>query len=142
MAEELVPDSFLKGQNWVYLWINSFMQILFMVTSRGVSKCIETIVQTTCFYLIWSFFKQRGLELVSLPHFRHVLWGKIFPTLYSINWPNCIIWLPLLFEMLGNMCTAIVCLPNQSYLSVFPNDQKSQDKIWNILGTKIFFKMK
>ena len=29
--------------------------------------------------------------------------------LYSINWPNFIVWLPLLFEILGNMCIAIVC---------------------------------
>ena len=32
-----------------------------------------------------------------------------FPMLYSINWPNFIVWLPLLFEILGNMCIAIVC---------------------------------
>ena len=29
--------------------------------------------------------------------------------LHSINWPNFIIWLPLLFKTLGNMCIKIVC---------------------------------
>ena len=31
--------------------------------------------------------------------------------LYSINWPNFIVWLPLLLEILGNMC--IVLFENQ-----------------------------
>ena len=31
--------------------------------------------------------------------------------LYSINWPNFIVWLPLLLEILGIMCIAIVCFP-------------------------------
>ena len=29
--------------------------------------------------------------------------------LYSINWPSFIVWLPLLLEVLGNMCIAIIC---------------------------------
>ena len=52
-----------------------------------------------------------GLELVSLPHFLHVFWKKIFLLLHSINWPNFIAWLPLLLELLGNMCSVIVCKP-------------------------------
>ena len=54
---------------------------------------------------------KRGLELVFLPHFLHNFWRKIFLLLYSINWPNFIVWLPLLCEILGNMCIAIVCKP-------------------------------
>ena len=51
------------------------------------------------------FYKiKRGLKLVSLPHFLHNFRRKIFFLLYSINWPNVIVWLPL-----GNMCIAIVC---------------------------------
>ena len=30
---------------------------------------------------------------------------------YSVNWPNFMIWLPLLLEILGNICNAIVCFP-------------------------------
>ena len=36
---------------------------------------------------------------------------KTFLMLYSINWPNFIIWLPLLLEILCNRCIATVCFP-------------------------------
>ena len=29
----------------------------------------------------------------------------------AINWPNFIVWLPLLLKILGNMCITIVCEP-------------------------------
>ena len=32
--------------------------------------------------------------------------------LYSINWWSFIFWLPLLLEIFGNMCIAIVCWPD------------------------------
>ena len=35
----------------------------------------------------------------------------MFLVLYSINQPNFMAWLPLLLEILGNMCIAIVCYP-------------------------------
>ena len=38
-------------------------------------------------------------------------WGmetKMFLKLHSINWPNFIVWLPLLLEILGKMCFTIV----------------------------------
>ena len=35
--------------------------------------------------------------------------GIVPPPLYSINWPNSIVSLPLLLDILGNMCIAIVC---------------------------------
>ena len=31
--------------------------------------------------------------------------------LYSINWPNFVVWLSLPFELLGNMCIGIICCP-------------------------------
>ena len=31
--------------------------------------------------------------------------------LLSINWSNFIVWLPLLLEILSNVCVAIVCFP-------------------------------
>ena len=34
--------------------------------------------------------------------------SMVFLMLCSINRPNFIVWLPLLFEILGNMCIAIV----------------------------------
>ena len=36
---------------------------------------------------------------------------KMFLMLYSINWPNLIVSLLLLLEILGNMCTVFVWLP-------------------------------
>ena len=96
--------------------------------------------------------KERGLELVSLPHFLHDSWRRIFLLLYYINWPNFIDWLPLLSEILGNISIAVVCWPvydiinfeinlisNQSNFSIWP---KIQDKNLNILRRKRAFKMK
>ena len=59
-------------------------------------------------------FLEKGLEIISPPRFVHRFLRKMFLMLYSINWPNYInftIWLSLLFDILGNTCTAIVCFP-------------------------------
>ena len=68
-----------------------------------MSKYIETKLETSCFYLILSIFSKikRSLELVSLPHFLHNFWRKIFLPLHSINWRSFNVWLPLLCEILG-----------------------------------------
>ena len=50
-----------------------------------------------------------GLGIVSAAHFVYDFSTKMFLILYSINWPNFIAWLPLLYEILGNMYIAIVC---------------------------------
>ena len=55
--------------------------------------------------------QKRGLELVSLSHFLHCFSRKIFLLVYSITWPNSIVWLPLLLEILYYMCT-LRCLIN------------------------------
>ena len=49
--------------------------------SWGLSNYIETKLQTACFSLILSFFKkiERGLELVSLPHFLYFFDEEYFP---------------------------------------------------------------
>ena len=56
-------------------------------------------------------FWEKGLGKVSPPYFMFDFARKMFLMLYSINWPNLIVWFPLLFEILGNIGTAIVCLP-------------------------------
>ena len=33
----------------------------------------------------------------------------VFLVIYSINWPNFIVWLPLLREIMPKMCIVIVC---------------------------------
>ena len=55
--------------------------------------------------------RNRGLELVSLPHFLHQFWRKTFLTLYVIKCPNFIAWLPLLLDMLGNICIVMKYFP-------------------------------
>ena len=70
VGEKLVPDPFLKNENWTYLWINrrKFYTVCFYcMTSWGLSRYNETKLQTTCFHVNLSFFKKlkRGLELVS-----------------------------------------------------------------------------
>ena len=72
---------------------------------------------------ILKLFKKtkRGMKLVSLLHFLHDLWRKIFRkciykyfkniSKYFLNWSNGIAWLLLLLKILGNMCTVIICCP-------------------------------
>ena len=54
-------------------------------------------------------FLDKGLGIVSPVHFVYNFSTKMFLMLYSINCPNFIVWLPLLLEILGNMCIATVC---------------------------------
>ena len=87
---KLVPDPHIKNKKWTYLWNNSL-------------KCY-----TVCF----SFFKNKKRSGINPPvAFVHDFWRKVFFTLYTINWPNFIDWLHVLFEILGIMCIKIICLP-------------------------------
>ena len=54
-------------------------------------------------------FLDKGLGIVSSAHFVYDFSTKMSLMLYSINQPNFIVWLPLLLEILGNMCIASVC---------------------------------
>ena len=54
-------------------------------------------------------FLDKYLGIVSPAHFVYDFSTKMFLMLYSINRPYLIAWLPLLLEILGNMCIAIVC---------------------------------
>ena len=56
-------------------------------------------------------FLGKGLGIVSPAHFVYDFSTKMFLMLYSINSPNLIAWLPLLLEVLSNMCIAIVSYP-------------------------------
>ena len=85
--------------------------------------------------------KRSGTSL-SVSFFTWFLKNYLYLTLYSVIWQKFIIWLPLLLEMLDNMC--INCLlprlrrqkfwkyPELSYQVVLPHDQKSQSKNLNI----------
>ena len=54
-------------------------------------------------------FSEKSLELVSPPHILYDFSRKLFLMLHSINWPNFIVWLPLVLEILGNKYITDVC---------------------------------
>ena len=58
----------------------------------------------------------KGLGIVSLAHFVHDFSTEMFLVLYSVNWPNFIVWWPLRLEILVNICIAIVCYPGSDVL--------------------------
>ena len=57
-------------------------------------------------------FWEKYVGLVSPPYSLYGFPRKMFLRLWSINWPNVIVWLPLLLEILANMCITIVCQPD------------------------------
>ena len=57
------------------------------------------------------FFLEISLGIVFPPHFVCDFLRKMFLMLYSINISNFLVWLPLLIEILGNMCIEIACFP-------------------------------
>ena len=56
-------------------------------------------------------FLDKGLRIVSPAYFVYDFLTKVFLVLCSINWLNVIVWLPLLLEILGDICITIVCKP-------------------------------
>ena len=71
----------------------------------------------------------------------------MFLMLYSISWPKSIVWLPLLLEILGNMCIAVFVnldVTSQILTLIKPSFHvaKIQNKNLNILRTKKAFKVK
>ena len=54
-------------------------------------------------------FSDDGLRLASPLHSVYDFSRKMFLMLYSINRPNFIVSLPLLVEILDNVCITIVC---------------------------------
>ena len=50
---------------------------------------------------------EKGMGMVFLPHVTCDFSRKMFLVLNFMNWPNFMAWLPLLLEVLVNMCIAI-----------------------------------
>ena len=114
----------LKNDEKSYLFQETALQERLIWKLMMSQLAIESSVNT-CF------------DLVSLPHFRQDFWRKKFLTLYFIDWPNFIAWLPLALEMLVNKCSVIICLPvceviifkiNLKLSSPFPAWPKSKGK--------------
>ena len=81
------------------------MQFAFYdIPSWGLSENIETKVQTTCFYLF--FFKTKGLELESLPHF---LYDSLKKNISYILYIYYLIY--FLYFLYKNIC--YILLPDQ-----------------------------
>ena len=103
------------------------------------------------FTLYHTLKKKRSPELVSIPHFPYNFWRKISLTLYFINWSNAIVWLPLIFEILGNICIVIsyclICdvinfeINHGFFIKPFFHITKRSGQNINISGTKRAFNM-
>ena len=66
---------------------------------------VRTVDPEIC--LIFIFLK--GLRLVFPSHFLYDFLRTLFLMLYFINWPCFNVWLPLLLQILSNMCLVIIC---------------------------------
>ena len=118
MVGKRVLDPFLKNQNWAYLWINcvkSSTACFYCMPGWGLSKHIKTKLQTICFYLPKAFLKNNknmsGTNLLA-SFSAWFLRKNISPVIFfniNITWPDFPVWLPLLCEILSNMCIVIVC---------------------------------
>ena len=109
------PDSFLKNPNWAYLSISSLTFHTICFYCRQVEDSRNKL-KLTCRPLAITSYEaflkaNRCLELISLSHFLHDFWRKLLLLLCCITWRNLLILLPLLCEILHNICIAIVCWP-------------------------------
>ena len=80
----------------------------------------QNILKLSCRALAFksykAFLKNKTSRTSFLSHFLHDFWRKYF-LLYSITWLNFIGWLPLLCEILSDMCTVTVCSPGSDVIN-------------------------
>ena len=109
VVEKVFPETFLKNQNWTYLWINSlnlYAVCFYCMQVEGYRNILKLCCRALAFtFSCRTFLKVKKRKVKS----QHDFWRKIFFLLYSINWQNLIAWLFLLCEIYGNMCVVIVC---------------------------------
>ena len=101
--------SFILGKNkWFVAWFHYISIVLKSAYNRN--KQFKGSHYWSRVMLNFGFL-DKGLGIISLAHFVYDFLTKLFLMLYSINWSNLIVWLPLLLEILGNMCIgiAIIC---------------------------------
>ena len=96
-----------KSQDQFY---KSFIQFVFIVCKFGSYRNILKLNSRPLVFTSWKAFPRtkRDLDLISLPHLMHVFRRQIFLSLCCINWPNFLVFLFLLCEIMGNMCIEIV----------------------------------
>ena len=134
--------------------VHSLVSISFVALNLVYSK--NKLCKTLGYwsrYMLNFDILENGLGIVSPRHSVYDFLRKIFVMLLiSLILINFIVWLPLLLEILGNMCTAIAYFPccdvinfeiNLIFLiKPFFYMTKSQNKNLNILITKRAFKVK
>ena len=64
-GKETIPRPFSKKSYIVSIFVDQYSQVLYILLllfakMRGLSKVIESKLKTTCFYLIWRFFKKQN----------------------------------------------------------------------------------
>ena len=139
---EAISRLFSKSQNWGYLWINSLNFYWFSFIASPSQWQVRNYSLPASFS---AWFLKKDLSC----------YGMLTPKFnaWFTNWPKFNAWLPLLREILGNMCIVTACLPacdvmnlkltlSFSNQTVFPTWPKSQDRNLNILRTKRAFKTK
>ena len=90
-------------------------------------------------------FLENDLGIGFPPHVVYDFSTETFLMLHSIKWTNAIAGLPLLLQILRNMCLAIIWFPGWDVLTFemyFIFLIKSRGKNLNILRTKKAFKVK
>ena len=101
VVEKLVPESFIKNQNWAYIWINSLKcyKVCFYCMSKSRSpKIYEKEVSDQLYLLYIRLFKNKTKQ------------KEVYGTIILI-WPSFIAWLSLLLEIMGTMCLVIIFCP-------------------------------
>ena len=95
----------LKFQN---LWRHIFIAC----QVEGYRNILKLSCRPTAFTSYKAFLKYKTRLGTSIsPPYVHDVWRKIFLLLHSTDWPNFIVWLPLLREILDNICITIACWP-------------------------------
>ena len=82
-------------------WSVPYFQYILIALNLTYNKC--ELYKTSDYWVKFRLnfnFSEKSLGLV--------VSRKIFLMLHFINWPNSIVWLPLLLEILDNMCITIV----------------------------------
>ena len=99
--------SFIWGRSkWSAAW---FLYILIALNlAYNKSKLHKTFDYWSRDMLNFKFL-EKVLGIVAPPHFLNDFSTKMFPMLYSIEWPKFIVWLPILLEIKDKMCIGIVC---------------------------------
>ena len=92
---------------WYKVKASGLQLSFYIFRSSSIWDTIQTNYKLSTIDLFKFNFPEKGLGLVSPPHFAYNFSRIMFK--YSINWPNLIAWLPLFLEILGNMCVTIIC---------------------------------